>query len=45
MSVAYDKRFRELALAEGRLLGIELGEGVYAALAGPTTKPRRKFAI
>ncbi len=36
MSVAYDKRFRELALAEGRLLKIELGEGVYAALAGPS---------
>ena len=36
MSVAYDKRFRELTLAEGRLLGIELGEGVYAALAGPS---------
>ncbi|MFI5096619.1 MAG: purine-nucleoside phosphorylase [Candidatus Acidiferrales bacterium] len=36
MSVAYDKRFRELALAEGRRLGIELGEGVYAALAGPS---------
>ena len=36
MSVAYDKRFRELALAEGRLLKIELGVGVYAALAGPS---------
>lgn len=36
MSVAYDKKFRELALAEGRRLGIELGEGVYAALAGPS---------
>src|SRR5271165_5491373 len=36
MSVAYDKRFRELTLAEGRRLGIELGEGVYAALAGPS---------
>jgi purine-nucleoside phosphorylase len=36
MSAAYDKRFRELALAEGRLLKIELGEGVYAALAGPS---------
>ena len=36
ISVAYDKRFRELTLAEGRLLGIELGEGVYAALAGPS---------
>jgi purine-nucleoside phosphorylase len=36
MSTAYDKRFRQLALAEGRRLGIELGEGVYAALAGPS---------
>jgi purine-nucleoside phosphorylase len=36
MSRAYDKQFRELALAEGRLLGINLGEGVYAALAGPS---------
>jgi len=36
MSAAYDKRFRELALAEGRLLKIELGMGVYAALAGPS---------
>jgi len=36
MSAAYDKRFRELALAEGRRLGIALGEGVYAALAGPS---------
>ena len=36
MSAAYDKRFRELTLAEGRLLGIALGEGVYAALAGPS---------
>jgi purine-nucleoside phosphorylase len=36
MSAAYDKRFRELALAEGRLLKIALGEGVYAALAGPS---------
>ncbi len=36
MSTAYDKTFRELTLAEGRRLGIELGEGVYAALAGPS---------
>jgi purine-nucleoside phosphorylase len=36
MSRAYDKQFRELAHAEGRLLGINLGEGVYAALAGPS---------
>ena len=36
MSHAYDKKFRELALAEGRRLGINLGEGVYAGLAGPS---------
>lgn len=36
MTNAYDKKFRELALAAGRKLGIELGEGVYAALEGPS---------
>jgi purine-nucleoside phosphorylase len=36
MSAAYDKKFRELTLAEGRRLGIHLGEGVYAALSGPS---------
>jgi purine-nucleoside phosphorylase len=36
MSAAYDKTFRELALAEGRRLGIELCEGVYGALVGPS---------
>ena len=36
MSTAYDKKFRALTLAEGRRLGIDLGEGVYAALAGPS---------
>jgi purine-nucleoside phosphorylase len=36
MSAAYDKNFRALTLAEGRRLGIDLGEGVYAALAGPS---------
>jgi purine-nucleoside phosphorylase len=36
MSAAYDKKFRALALAEGRRLGISLGEGVYAALTGPS---------
>ena len=36
MTAAYDIRFRELTLAEGRLLGINLGEGVYAAVAGPS---------
>jgi purine-nucleoside phosphorylase len=36
MTMAYDKTFREIALAEGRQLGIELAEGTYAALAGPS---------
>ncbi len=36
MSTAYDKKFRELTLAEGRRLGSNLREGVYAALAGPS---------
>src|SRR5258708_31483527 len=36
MTNAYDKKFRELTLAAGRLLGLELGEGLYAALAGPS---------
>ena len=36
MSAAYDKEFRALALAEGRKRGIDLGQGVYAALAGPS---------
>jgi purine-nucleoside phosphorylase len=36
LSWAYDRKFRELTLAEGRRLGIHLGEGIYAALAGPS---------
>ena len=36
MTVAYDKKFRALTLAERRRLGIDLDEGVYAALAGPS---------
>jgi purine-nucleoside phosphorylase len=36
MTTAYDKTFRETALAEGRHLGIELYEGTYAALPGPS---------
>ena len=35
MTTAYDKKFRELTHAEGSKLRVELGEGVYAALAGP----------
>jgi purine-nucleoside phosphorylase len=36
MSWAYETKFRQLTLAEGRRLAINLGEGVYAALAGPS---------
>lgn len=36
MTSAYDKAFREIAIAEGCQLGIELAEGTYAALAGPS---------
>ena len=36
MTAAYDKSFREIARAKGRELGLDLGEGVYAALAGPS---------
>ena len=36
MTNCYDKHFHQLALAQGRRLGIDLGEGVYAALAGPS---------
>jgi purine-nucleoside phosphorylase len=36
MTMAYDRKFRALALAHAQRLGIDLGEGVYAALAGPS---------
>ena len=36
MTTAYDKDHRKLAMTEASRLGIELGEGVYAALAGPS---------
>jgi purine-nucleoside phosphorylase len=36
MSVAYDRRFREMAVGEGNRLGIGMYEGVYAALSGPS---------
>jgi len=36
MSEAYDKKFRKLALDASTRLGTNLGEGVYAALAGPS---------
>lgn len=36
MTMAYDREFRALALAEGERLGLQLGEGAYAALSGPS---------
>ena len=36
LSVAYDRKFRELTVGEGKRLGIEMPEGVYAALTGPS---------
>lgn len=36
MTHAYDKNYRAAALEEARRLGIEVSEGVYAALAGPS---------
>jgi len=36
MTVAYDKRFREMTVGEGNRMGIGVYEGVYAALPGPS---------
>ena len=36
MSEAYSKRYREIALATAARLGIDLKEGVYAAMLGPS---------
>jgi purine-nucleoside phosphorylase len=36
MSAVYDKEYRELVHAEAREMGLELQDGVYAALSGPT---------
>jgi purine-nucleoside phosphorylase len=36
MSEAYSKKYRELARNAGKELGLDLPEGVYAALAGPS---------
>ncbi|MEE8138971.1 MAG: purine-nucleoside phosphorylase, partial [Thermoanaerobaculia bacterium] len=36
MGEAYDRELRELARTVGRRLGLELREGVYAGLAGPS---------
>ena len=36
MSQAYSKAYRQMVLEEGRRLGVDIHEGVYAALTGPT---------
>jgi purine-nucleoside phosphorylase len=36
MTEAYSKSYRQIALAAGKRLGIPLGEGVYAAVLGPS---------
>ena len=36
MSHAYAKAYREIALREAKRLGIQIHEGVYAALCGPS---------
>jgi purine-nucleoside phosphorylase len=36
MTYAYSEKYREIARAEAHKLGIELREGVYAAMAGPS---------
>lgn len=36
MTYAYSEKYREIARAEAHKLGIELREGVYAAVAGPS---------
>ena len=36
MTEAYSKQWRKLALAEGKRLGIDIHEGVYAAVPGPS---------
>lgn len=36
MSTAYDKRFREMTVGAANRLGMDIHEGVYAALSGPS---------
>jgi purine-nucleoside phosphorylase len=36
MTEAYSKSYRQMALEAGKRLGVELGEGVYAGLLGPS---------
>lgn len=45
MTTAYDKQFREIARAQGSALDVELGQGVYAALAGPNYETPAEIAF
>jgi purine-nucleoside phosphorylase len=36
MTEAYSKNYRQMALEAGKRLGLQMGEGVYAALLGPS---------
>jgi purine-nucleoside phosphorylase len=36
MTTAYDAHFREAVVKEGKKLGIDVGEGIYAGLLGPS---------
>ncbi len=36
MSQVYSKAYQELAMAEGKRLGIEMAQGIYAGLTGPS---------
>jgi len=36
MSEVYDHRFQEIAMEEGRAIGVELQRGAYAAVSGPS---------
>ncbi len=36
MTAAYDRRFREIAVGESKRMGMEMHEGVYAGLLGPS---------
>jgi purine-nucleoside phosphorylase len=44
MTQAYSKSYRQIALEEGRRLGIDIHEGVYAALTGPSYETPAEIA-
>ncbi len=45
MSESYDPDFRKLAIKEARELGLELREGIYLALAGPSLETKAEYAF